>query len=155
MWFQNLQNQENEKSDLTIFQGLVVTQSMNFISRNEIDTLEKESDNGETQFCLKLNFPVGTNKKFEGACVDSGAQLSCIRKLKAMLYCKEIGVEFISFIFSQKYRFGIEIYIGLGYIHTHLPVAVTFFFARKVKSCGGACTVSTRFTCSDSVQCFA
>lgn len=61
----------------------------------EIDYgLSKENGKRSTQNFEKLFFARGIGAVFEGACVNSGAQLTCIGAKKANLYCTAMNKTF-------------------------------------------------------------
>lgn len=123
----------NIDDDLQIFQSLVAAPTL----EQTIDNSNHEqtiTDNGDiVQFCVEINFSPGTYAQFEGACIDSGAQLSCIGKKQAMLYCRAIKKPFKITKSDRQYKFGNIRYRGLGDIVIRLPVSNDHFAEVKAE----------------------
>lgn len=64
-----------------------------------------------------------TSDKFEGACVDSGAQVTVIGKPQASAYAAEYGSSPRLGETKRTYRFGDERHVGLGTINIDIPVS--------------------------------
>lgn len=118
---------EHSDHDLKIFQGLVGAQFINITMSDDIEDIKKTPDYSSNQYCVDINFMTGTKNKFEDACVDSRAQLSCMENKQSFLYCEENGNKFSPSNTPRKYRFRDEKCSGLGVLKICLLVSDSSF----------------------------
>lgn len=55
---------------------------------------------------VRTDFLAHPPKRFQGACINSGAQLTIIGELQAKVYCKEYGGTISKSLSDHKYKFG-------------------------------------------------
>lgn len=76
---------------------------------------------------MDINFTTGTEKKFSGACVASGAQMRLIGRKQAESYCKLMNETFKNNKFGASFRFEDQIQCGLGTLNIHIPITTDDF----------------------------
>ena len=76
---------------------------------------------------LMLSFPNNNyfavkKKRWEGACIDTGAQTTVIGKRQAKEYCKYMGFKFKPKRSEQTYKFGDDLQKSVGTINIRIPI---------------------------------
>lgn len=103
-------------------------------SKDECDGGVVCPDDGVTGFNILLSTPRKAPVKFEGACIDTGAQRSVIGSAQGHAYCRFMNIPYA--IEPPKrlrtFRFADKCYRGLGYLEIRLPVNDAHFIQLSI-----------------------
>lgn len=118
----NAATEESEgEDDLSIFQCIIdeakegTDATINFSSINKVCH--------EHVGRVDVNFAIGTGETFEGACVDSGAQLTCIGARQARRYCMLMNITYETSDQELVFKFGDARHCSLGTMPIQIPVS--------------------------------
>lgn len=118
---------DTDENDREIFEGLVNV-SGNYAENEEIGESDDTDDNEEFEvFSVSKYLPTSQCEKFQGACIDSGAEITVIGKKQAELYCGWVNARLQADASGTIYKFGESRHQGLGYISIRIPVSETHF----------------------------
>lgn len=125
-----LHQKHQGRVDLEIFRGIVRARE------SAIETGDQDKVVGESkdvvQHCIKIDFTIGTNQVFEGACVDFGAQKVCIGVKQAQKYCTMMGEPWKVNGSNLVFKFGDKSHEELGTMQIKIPLSSYKFVEQNV-----------------------
>lgn len=122
MCFQFQDNGDGRQCNLDIFLNLLSEEK----TTDEITVQDGDSKGGEDALVMEITIDMMTSMDgiFQGACIDSGAQLTVIGLGQAKACCRLIGGGIVKSLKPLTFRFGDKRHKGIGKFKIRVPVNV-------------------------------
>lgn len=118
--------EEQESSineDLVTFNAMLVSTSSSDDGKRDIDQIQEIPTENKIINVIEKDIDYHESQSFNGACVDSGTEVTVMGMPQARLYCELFGTQFVPLKSNRVYKFGGQRYQGLGTIDVKIPIS--------------------------------